>query len=232
MGLQGTVFFNVNNLPMPPVSFAPIIPIPDPSLTAGPGLFNILTPQAQADWQANIAAAGYGIGSLSYLTPLGDTLNTIFGQDIYGNQLTPAQYNFSAQMAAFDWITFLLPEVEAGELGAGGCPVSGETSLFRAVNPSELSDIIANGGAFRNLGSGEGKYFSTTLEGAASYARQTIGTGLYEGPYTIIQSTIPSSSLSPVMGASVDGGIPAVVVPNSLLPSLSPGSIIPYIPIK
>ncbi len=108
----------------------------------------------------------------------------------------------------------------------------GGTTLFRAVNPAELSDLSANGGVFRNLGSAEGKYFSTTAEGAGSYAQQTFGTGLYEGPYTVVQTTIPSSSLTPVMGASVDRGISTIVVPNNLLPSLSPANPLPFIPLK
>jgi hypothetical protein len=39
------------------------------------------------------------------------------------------------------------------------------------VNPAELADIEAIG-VFRNLGAAEGKYFSTTAESAASYAKQ------------------------------------------------------------
>jgi filamentous hemagglutinin len=107
----------------------------------------------------------------------------------------------------------------------------GMTSLFRAVNPAELSDISANNGVFQNLGSAEGKYFSTTAEGAGSYAQQTFGTGLYEGPYTIVQTSIPTSLLTPVMGATVDGGISTIVIPNTLLPSLTPGTALPFIPL-
>jgi hypothetical protein len=47
----------------------------------------------------------------------------------------------------------------------------GSTTLWRAVHPAELADIEAIG-VFRNLGAAEGKYFSTTAEGAASYAKQ------------------------------------------------------------
>lgn len=47
----------------------------------------------------------------------------------------------------------------------------GLTTLCRAVKPDELADIQAQN-AFRNLGQAEGKYFSTTAEGTASYSKQ------------------------------------------------------------
>jgi hypothetical protein len=53
--------------------------------------------------------------------------------------------------------------------GAGGANVA----LFRAVGPAELADIQATN-MFRNLGSAEGKYFTTSAEGAAFYAKQAV----------------------------------------------------------
>lgn len=108
---------------------------------------------------------------------------------------------------------------------------SGTTALFRAVNPDELSQLSADDGAFVNPAGSEVKYFSTTPEGAASYAKQTFGTGLYEGPYTIVQTTIPSSSITPIMQATVDRGISTITVPTRLLPSLSPASPLSSIPL-
>jgi RHS repeat-associated protein len=67
------------------------------------------------------------------------------------------------------------------------------TDLFRAVNPAELQDITSSGGRFRNPPGIEVKYFSRTAAGAISYAQQTFGTGLYEGPYTLVGTQIPSN---------------------------------------
>lgn len=47
------------------------------------------------------------------------------------------------------------------------------TTLYRAVGPAELADIQANG-ILRNLGSAEGKYFTTSAEAASSYAKQAV----------------------------------------------------------
>jgi hypothetical protein len=43
----------------------------------------------------------------------------------------------------------------------------GGTTLYRAVGPAELTDIQKTG-VLRNLGSAEGKYFTTSTENAAS----------------------------------------------------------------
>jgi RHS repeat-associated protein len=122
-------------------------------------------------------------------------------------------------------------------LGPKGKPCpgarSGTTPLWRAVNPAELSDLSANAGAFRNPFGIESKYFSETAEGAASYARQTYQAGgnLYQGPYTIIRTDIPSDLITPIMRQSVDRGVPSVVVPTELLPRLTPGQPLPFTPL-
>lgn len=100
------------------------------------------------------------------------------------------------------------------------------TDLFRAVSPAELADIAIQGGAFSNPPGVEVKYFSTTPAGAISYAHQTYGTGLYQGPYTLVGTQIPSNLISPIMRVNVDRGIDTVTVPTSLLPALSPARII------
>ncbi|MBI2739224.1 MAG: RHS repeat-associated core domain-containing protein [Rhodospirillales bacterium] len=105
------------------------------------------------------------------------------------------------------------------------------TTLFRAVNRAELADIAASGG-FRNLGQASGKYFSTTAEGAGSYARQTFGTGLYEGPYTVVQTSIPSRLISADMRATVDRGISTVVVPDVMLRHLTMAKSLNYTPFR
>ncbi|MGB8930852.1 MAG: RHS repeat-associated core domain-containing protein, partial [Anaeromyxobacteraceae bacterium] len=94
------------------------------------------------------------------------------------------------------------------------------TTLYRGVMPAELQSIEETG-EFINKGSAEGKYFSTTAEGVSSYAKQAV-TAFKDPPYTMVTTQIQTSAITPSMQASVDGGIPAVVVPNALLPSLTP----------
>ena len=76
---------------------------------------------------------------------------------------------------------------------AGERFLEGVITLWRAVKPTELADIQATG-VFRNLGSAEGKYFSTTAEGAASYAKQAFY-GFKDPPYTLIRAEAPGSLL-------------------------------------
>ena len=93
-------------------------------------------------------------------------------------------------------------------------------SLFRAVGPAELADIFETG-VFRNLGSAEGKYFTTSGESAASYAKQAVS-GFGDPAYTLVETRAPSSILNGLTSATVDRGIPAWVVPDSRLPGLVP----------
>ena len=94
------------------------------------------------------------------------------------------------------------------------------TTLYRAVKPEELVDIQEMG-AFVNRGFAEGKYFSTTTQGASSYAKQAYY-GFGDPPYTLVTTQIPHSTITPGMRATVDGGVPVVVIPNDMLPSLTP----------
>ena len=112
-------------------------------------------------------------------------------------------------------------------------PKRGTTKLYRAVKQAELDDIAASSGKFKNPAGIESKYFSKSPEGAASYAKQTYqrGGALYEGPYTIVETKIPTSSIKPDMTVSVDRGISTVVVPSNKLPSLAPGRPLNYSPI-
>jgi hypothetical protein len=85
------------------------------------------------------------------------------------------------------------------------------TALFRAVGPAELADIGATN-SFRNLGSAEGKYFTTSAESAASYAKQAVS-AFGDAPYAIIRAEVPNSSFSGLSRVTVDhGGIPAWVI--------------------
>lgn len=94
------------------------------------------------------------------------------------------------------------------------------TTLYRAVKPEELVDLQETA-AFINRGFAEGKYFSTTAEGASAYAKQAYY-GCGDPPYTLVTTQIPTGAITSGMRATVDRGIPVVVIPNAMLPSLTP----------
>lgn len=98
--------------------------------------------------------------------------------------------------------------------------LAAETTLYRAVGPAELADIQANN-ILRNLGSAEGKYFTTSAEAASWYAKQAVR-GLGDPPYTLIQTRVPNSIFEGLPPATVDRGVPAWVIPNNRLPGLTP----------
>jgi RHS repeat-associated protein len=104
-------------------------------------------------------------------------------------------------------------------------------TLWRSVKGEELADVEKSG-IFRASPTGsEGKYFSETAEGAADYARQAYGRWPKEGPYTLLETSIPKEFLSEYPRIIVDGGIPTRVIPNELLPYLNPPIIHNSIPI-
>jgi hypothetical protein len=92
----------------------------------------------------------------------------------------------------------------------------------------ELDDL--GGGAFRNLTGYEVKYFSETAEGAASYARQA-HSAFGDGPFTLVETRIPSNLITSGMRVTVDRGIRTVTVPTELLPQLSRPTIWNYTPL-
>lgn len=98
--------------------------------------------------------------------------------------------------------------------------IKGTTSLFRAVGPAELADIKATG-ALRNLGSAEGKYFTTSAAEASAYAKQAVK-AFGDQPYTIIRTDVPNSIFKGLSKEVVDRGIPAWVIPTERLPGLVP----------
>ena len=88
------------------------------------------------------------------------------------------------------------------------------------MKPEELADIEATG-RFINRGFAEGKYFSSTAEGASLYAKAAYY-GFNDPSYTLLETDISDHLLTPSMRATVDGRVPAVVVPDELLPQLIP----------
>lgn len=107
--------------------------------------------------------------------------------------------------------------------------VNGFTTLYRAVGPSELTDI-QKAGVLRNLGSAEGKYFTTSAEAASSYAKQAVS-GFGDPPYTLIQTQVPKKAFEGLSPATVDRGIPAWVIPNERLQGLAP-EVLDWMPIS
>lgn len=102
---------------------------------------------------------------------------------------------------------------------------AGTTTLYRAVMNPEADSIQASG-AFTNPAGIETKYFSTSLEGAQSYASQA-SRAFGDGPFSIVQTSIPTSSITPDMVVSVDRGIQTVVVPTADLTKLSAPVFVP-----
>lgn len=89
-----------------------------------------------------------------------------------------------------------------GQVASGAKATRGTTTLYRAVGPAELA-YIQKTGKLVNLGSAEGKYFTTQAEAASSYARQAVR-GFGDPPYTMVSTEISSSAITPVMRATVD----------------------------
>lgn len=104
------------------------------------------------------------------------------------------------------------------------------TKLYRAVTLDELSDI-QDLSKFRNPLGIENKYFSETVEGATSYAKQA-HKAYRDGPYTIVETSIPTHLIDPQWKTLVDqGGIPAITIPTNMLRQLETPTIWRYTPL-
>jgi hypothetical protein len=97
---------------------------------------------------------------------------------------------------------------------------AGVTTLYRAVMPGEAADIAATG-VLRNPTGVEVKYFSTAIDGAASYANLA-ARAFGDGPFTFIRVDIPTNLITTEMRVTVDRGVPTVVLPSELLPRTTP----------
>jgi hypothetical protein len=93
--------------------------------------------------------------------------------------------------------------------------------IYRVVKDDELTDI-QNTGIFKPSPFGsEGKYFSETADGAAFYGQQAYTRYPHEGPYTLLESSIPKELLMAIEKIETDRGISTYVIPNDLLPYLN-----------
>lgn len=151
------------------------------------------------------------------------------------SELTPKGLGEALGAGASDAASYFVPGGEAvkgAELGTSSTRSIGvfarevkTITLYRAVNPNELEQILQTE-KFENLpGTAEGKYFSTSLSGAKKYAamaEKVFG----DPPYSFIRTNVPQSIITKIMGTIVDGGIETIVVPEKNLPSLTTPEIL------
>ena len=105
------------------------------------------------------------------------------------------------------------------------------TTLYRAVQDSELADIAATG-TYRiaSGASAEGKYFFETARSAAEFAKKMYQIFPHEGPYTITSISVPNTALQTFARVYVGGEGTVIFVPGSTLP-LGPVQILDSVPI-
>jgi hypothetical protein len=100
-----------------------------------------------------------------------------------------------------------------------GPGTSPRRSIYRAVRDPELKQIERTG-RFENPEGLEVKYFAETKAGAQQYGNMA-EKAFKDGPYTIVETTIPESLLTAETTVVVDSGISTVVVRTEQLPQLS-----------
>ncbi|WP_224317363.1 RHS repeat-associated core domain-containing protein [Streptomyces olivaceus] len=108
----------------------------------------------------------------------------------------------------------------------------GEMYLYRAVMDGELAQIMRTR-TFQNPRGIEAKYFSTTAEAAASYAREMYSRFPHEGPYTLVRSTIHGDAIPDISRVDLveAGGIEALALPTEVLEQMGRIRILPGMPI-
>ncbi len=98
-----------------------------------------------------------------------------------------------------DWCSafeFLCPE------GRGGSAArNDQVSLFRAVGPNELEDIIKTRGFRAKIGAYEGKLFATSFKDAEWWGRQLKG----EGNFHIVEVKVPRFFADQLFHSTMDG---------------------------
>jgi RHS repeat-associated protein len=108
----------------------------------------------------------------------------------------------------------------------------GEMYLYRAVMDGELGQIMRTR-TFQNPQGIETKYFSTTAEAAASYAREMYSRFPHEGAYTLVRSTIRRDAVPDISRVDLveAGGIEALALPTEVLAQMGRIRILPGMPI-
>ncbi|GAA1932908.1 polymorphic toxin-type HINT domain-containing protein [Kitasatospora viridis] len=110
----------------------------------------------------------------------------------------------------------------------------GEQYVYRAVKDDELKQILDTR-RFKNAPGIESKYFSSTPEGAALYAKSAYGTFPQEGPYTLVRGAIRSDQIPAESRiehlADGGGGIDAFALWEDSMSTIGRVRILPYMPI-
>jgi RHS repeat-associated protein len=110
----------------------------------------------------------------------------------------------------------------------------GEMYLYRAVQDGELRELLQTR-RFANPAGIEVKYFSTTAEGAAAYARQAFRSWPAEGAYTLVRAVIHQDAINPASLiehlADAGGGIDALALSTEELAHMGRVRILPFMPI-
>ncbi len=165
----------------------------------------------------------FGAGALAdtikmFASPL--TMGTATGTCMGGNGCSAGKTALAVGGDVLKGAAIAAPlSAAAGSLSGALDAAPATTTLFRAVMSAEAESIDAVG-AFTNPYGVESKYFSTSLDGAQSYASQA--TQAYgDGPFSFYRAEMPTSAITPEMTVSVDRGINTVVVPTEQLPQLS-----------
>jgi hypothetical protein len=132
----------------------------------------------------------------------------------------------SAVQARHDWHSYdRCSHLSRGSADPGGCRFAAEagatlgddvTRLYRAVEPSELKDIMGTGVYRSAPGGTEGKYFFPTKGQAENFSKMMEKTG--NGPYCITSGCIPNSALRGIEPIRPAGEGTAYFVPDALLP--------------
>lgn len=94
-------------------------------------------------------------------------------------------------------------------------------TIYRVVGPAELASI-QSAKAFTNIEGLEVKYFTTDAQEAARYAQMAVKK-FGDPAYTMVSTQVPKSILNlPNVAVTVDGGIPAFVIPNAYFKFMIP----------
>jgi RHS repeat-associated protein len=166
---------------------------------------------------------GYSVGTGSKSTVL-DIPTATWDSDTFKSGIQAGQWvgqNVGPLAAALS--VFAAGDSVPGVSSAGGVfgfAAKGTTTLYRAVGPAELASINKSG-AFLNIAGIEGKYFTTSAAEASAYAKQAVR-AFGDAPYTTVRTQVPNSFLKGLSPVTVDGGIPAWVLPTDRLKGLVP----------
>jgi RHS repeat-associated protein len=132
------------------------------------------------------------------------------------------------------------PYDEIDPLGLSACSAAaralkpGEMYIYRAVQQKELEQLLKTR-RFQNIRGIETKYFSTTMEGAAAYARAAFRAYKEEGPYTLVRAVIHQDKINPESLiehlADAGGGIDALALSTEEMAHAGRVRILPFMPV-